>query len=133
MADSILILYLCNEQQNLGIRFILSIAGYYVLTASTGNLALEILRRYPIDLILADESLTGQTGAELAQKMKRLKPEIPIALLVPSLNAKHLRSSEADMLLAREMDPPKFLAAVAQAVSRAPVGQEPRRLNQARG
>lgn len=113
MADTIVILYVCDKPQGLGIRFILSIAGYSVLVATNRSSALEQLRRHPIALVLADQSLVANDST-LAAEMKRLKPEVPIAVVVPSLGGNAPRSSMADVLVAKEADPPEFLAAIAK-------------------
>ena len=120
MASPVVILYVCNENQSLGIRFILSIAGYSVLIANDGNSALDNLRRQPVDLVLADHSLSRDTIEELSRNIKRLKRDVPIALLVPSLKGRHNKNGSADMVLAREMDPQDLLVAIAEAVSKAP-------------
>jgi CheY-like chemotaxis protein len=117
MAEPIVILYVCDEPRSLGIRFILSIAGYSVLTATNGSSALKHLRRYPIALILADQSLVANDTA-LAPQMKRLKPEVPLAVVVPELNGNGSRSTMADVLVAKEADPSEFLAAVAKALTK---------------
>lgn len=117
MADTIVILYVSDKPQTLGIRFILSIAGYSVLIATNGSSALEQLRRLPIALILADQSLVANDPA-LSQEMKRAKPEVPIAVVVPSLNGDRPRSNMADVLVAKEADPAELLATVAKALTR---------------
>ena len=120
MARPVVILYVCNENQSLGIRFILSIAGYSVVIANNRTSALENLRRHPVDLILADQALSRDTVEDLSRNIKRLKREVPLALLVPSLKGRPNRIGVADMVLAREMDPQELLAAIADAVSKAP-------------
>ena len=120
MANPAVILYVCNEKQSLGIRFILAIAGYSVLVADNGHSAAESLRRYPVSLILADHSIPRATVEELSRTSKRLKPEVPIALLVPSFKGHRARNGVGDMILAREMDPQDLLAAIAEALSKLP-------------
>ncbi len=117
MADSILILYVCAEPQSLGIRFILSIAGYAVLTATNGTSALKQLSRYPIALVLADQSLVA-ADATLPDEMKRLKPEVPIALVVPSCNGNGSRSGRWGFVVAKDTNPAELLATVAKALTR---------------
>ena len=116
MADSNVILYVCDKPHALGIRFILSIAGYSVLVATSGS-ALKQLRRYPVALLLVDQALVT-ADAKLPQEMKRLKPDVPIAVLVGSLSGSPLRSSMADLLVAKETEPSQFLAAVTKALTR---------------
>jgi len=118
MARPVVILYVCNENQCLGVRFVLSIAGYSVLVANSGKSALTNLRRHPVDLILADQ-LPRDTFEEILRNIKRFTRDVPIALLVPSRKASSKKDGLADMVLARDMKPPDLLAAVAQAVSRA--------------
>jgi len=120
MAGPVVILYVCNENQVLGIRFILSIAGYSVLIANSSHSALENLRRHHVDLILADQSLPRDRFEELLRNIKELKRDLPIALLVPSLRGRHARNGRADIVLAKEMDPQDLLAAIAQALAKLP-------------
>lgn len=113
MADTIVILYVCDQPQTLGIRFILSIAGYSVLIATSSGSALKQLRQQPVALVLADQSLVA-TDCALAPEMKRLKPEVPIAVVVSSRDGNCLGSSITDVLVAKEAEPAEFLAAISK-------------------
>jgi signal transduction histidine kinase len=60
-------------------------AGHHVTQASSGGEALEILesRRQAgghFDLVISDHAMPGMTGAELAQRVRQLAPEIRIVL-----------------------------------------------------
>jgi CheY-like chemotaxis protein len=116
MADTIVILYVCDQPRTLGIRFILSIAGYSVLIATNRNSALEQLRRHPISLVLADQSIVANDSA-LAAKMKSLKPEVPIAIVVTSLSGNATGNGTADVLVAKETEPTEFLATISKALA----------------
>lgn len=116
MADTIVILYVCERPQTLGIRFILSIAGYSVLIATNSSSALEQLRRHQVSLVLADQSLVANDSV-LPTEMKRLKPEVPIAVLVPSPNDSLECGGMADVLVAKEAEPTEFLAAISKALA----------------
>lgn len=115
MAEPIVILHVCDEPQSLGIRFILSIAGYSVLVATNRDSALDQLRRHPIALVLADQALVT-SDSRLAAEMKRLKPEVPMAVVVPSLSRNDPRSCMADVVVGKEAEPSDLLAAVAKAL-----------------
>lgn len=80
---------LCIDDDDLALRvrkLLLSSAGYDVLTASSGEAGLEILRRHPVNLVIADHFLSAKTGTEIAREMKELKPQVPI-LIVSGVDA----------------------------------------------
>lgn len=60
---------------------ILSDEGYEVLTAGSGEEALNILRDQNPDLILLDVWLTGMDGLETLQQIKGMKPDIPVIMI----------------------------------------------------
>jgi two-component system, cell cycle sensor histidine kinase and response regulator CckA len=55
---------------------ILETNGYFVLQASDGPSALEVLRRHkgPVDLLLTDVVMPGMSGRELAQAVAQMRP-----------------------------------------------------------
>jgi len=59
---------------------VLSTYGYRVLTANSGQKAIEILSKgdVPIDLILTDLVMPAMSGRELAEYVRRLSPSIRI-------------------------------------------------------
>ena len=48
--------------------------GYEILTAETTGRALELLERYPVDLVLSDQKMPGMSGVELLAEAKRMRP-----------------------------------------------------------
>lgn len=52
-----------------------------VLTAASGDEALDILRRQPVDIILTDISMEGMTGLELVTEIRKLQPEIRVIIM----------------------------------------------------
>ncbi len=87
---------------------ILSVAGYDVQTASSGEAALSIFGRSSVDLVIADHFLPGLKGTELAGVMKKTKPEALFVLMMvtsePPSGAEHV-----DLVLVKGMDPQQFL------------------------
>lgn len=56
--------------------------GYTVISAATGNEALQILENHPeIDLILTDYDMPGLTGIDLAEHIGRTRPDLPVVLV----------------------------------------------------
>lgn len=107
---------LCVDDDPMGLaarRMLLSIAGYEVLIAITGETALQMFRCQRVDLVIADHFLPDSTGAEITAAMKQLKPEVPVVLLTGAMDPPQ-GSENADLVLTKGMDPPDFLAAVAK-------------------
>lgn len=71
-------------EDNVAIReaaaHILRESGYSILEAGDGREALDVARktRKPIDLLLADIAMPGMSGRELAQKLRRGRPQLGI-------------------------------------------------------
>ena len=55
--------------------------GYSVLIASDSIAALELFSSSQVDLVISDHLLQGSTGTQLAAAMKKLRPDIPIAII----------------------------------------------------
>ena len=63
------------------LRSVLEKTGYRALTASSANRAFELFRHHQIDLILAEQKVpTGIRDCSVAELLKRVKPEVPIAI-----------------------------------------------------
>jgi PAS domain S-box-containing protein len=75
---------LCIDDEPAALRLraqILEHAGYSVATATTGSEALTKFRAEDFDLVVSDHVLGRGTGTQLAQDLRRLKPDIPILIL----------------------------------------------------
>lgn len=92
-------------------RLVLVRAGYKVLTASDGPSGMEVFRDEHIDLVITDHLLPGQTGGQVAEEMKRLKPEVPVAML-SGLVERPEGASATDVFLVKGIPVPEFLAAI---------------------
>jgi CheY-like chemotaxis protein len=55
--------------------------GYDVIVASGGREALKLFLSRKIDAVVTDFEMPGMTGAELAQRLKKLRPELPVVLV----------------------------------------------------
>ena len=55
--------------------------GYSSFTASSGMEALDILHTQLIDLVLTDVKMPGMTGIDLLEKIKEIKPDMPVIIM----------------------------------------------------
>ena len=60
---------------------ILQEEGYRSFTAASGMEALDILNTRLIDLVLTDVKMPGMTGIDLLEKIKELKPDMPVIIM----------------------------------------------------
>ena len=77
-------LVLCVDDEVVGLRvrkILLERAGYKVLTAADGSSGLELFASQPIEAVVLDYAMPGMHGGEVAVRLRRLKPHIPILLL----------------------------------------------------
>ena len=75
---------LCIDDQWIGLiqrKMFLESQGYRVLEATTGDEGLELFRSHIVHAIVLDYQMPGMNGNVVAERMKRMKPSIPILLL----------------------------------------------------
>lgn len=76
------ILCVDDEANGLFIRkMLLQSAGYSVLTADNGCSALDMFSSNRVDCVVLDYYMPGMDGGTVAEKMRSLKPAVPIVLL----------------------------------------------------
>jgi DNA-binding response OmpR family regulator len=102
----------------------LEAAGYAVLTAPDGNIALDILRSEDVDLVLADIAMPELNGYQLLEQM-RAEPEllrIPFIFLTARAMASDIRYGKTlgvDDYLIKPVKPEDLLAVVEGRLRRA--------------
>lgn len=96
-------------------RLVLSTAGYDVLTASSGEDALRILRRRDVDLVIADAFLPRFTGGEITKAIKNYNPTIRVVLLTGAPEPPS--GAQADLILIKGRAPSNFLAEIAKVLA----------------
>ncbi len=82
-------LILCIDDSEIGLRvrkLLLASVGYEVLTATTVEEGLELFKKNPIALVIADHFLSAELGPEISREMKRLKPEVRILIVSAELD-----------------------------------------------
>ena len=97
----------------------LALADYDVDTASDGRSALEQLRLYPYDLLIADLKMPGIDGLSVIREAKRLKADLPVIIITgystetAAIEAVNLGVSG---YLTKPFRVPQVLAAAAKAI-----------------
>jgi excisionase family DNA binding protein len=97
----------------------LALAEYDVDTASDGRSALERLRLYPYDLLIADLKMPGIDGLSVIREAKRLKSDLPVIIItgysteMAAIEAVNLGVSG---YLTKPFRVPQVLAAAAKAI-----------------
>ena len=82
-ADFAKPLILCIEDEPIHLTLrkkVLERDGYNVIGVTTAADALKTLSDTPVCAVIADHMLQGTTGTELAEEMKKIKPNVPIIL-----------------------------------------------------
>ena len=93
-------------------KLVLENAGYSVLVASDSATAMELFSSFAVDLVLSDHVLKGGTGTELAAALKRLKPDVPIAIISGLVDAPE-GIGIADLFICKTDSPPEVLQKIA--------------------
>jgi PAS domain S-box-containing protein len=98
-------------------REILGAAGYRVAALTDSREALRVFERAPerFDLVLTDMTMPGMSGAELARRILRVRPEMPIFLCTGFSGAMTPERAEAMGIRAFFMKPLDY-AAVAETI-----------------
>jgi CheY-like chemotaxis protein len=112
--NSNLVLCVDDEQVGLQVRkILLERAGYRVLTASDGPSGLEIFAAEPVEVVVLDYSMPGMHGGEVAVRMRRTKPRIPILLLSAYMGLPVEVTSLVDMYMTKGEGAPVLLEKLA--------------------
>jgi two-component system cell cycle sensor histidine kinase/response regulator CckA len=94
--------------------------GYRVLLAADGGAALEIARSEPIDLLVTDVIMPGQSGFDLATSVRAIRLSTPV-LMMSGYTSAALEPHglvDGDNLLQRPFTPGTLAQAVREALSR---------------
>jgi PAS domain S-box-containing protein len=99
---------------------VLSTADHTVITAADGAEGLHKLKNDPtIDLVFTDLGLPGMSGYEVAQEMKRLRPDLVVGLVTgwgATLDAEAARVHGVDLVVSKPFRFEQVLSIVHQAV-----------------
>jgi CheY-like chemotaxis protein len=106
-------LILCVDDELVGLqvrKILLERAGYKVLTALDGGTGLEIFAREPVEAVVLDYSMPGMHGGEVASKMRKVKPHVPILLLSAYVGLPSEITSLVDLYMTKGEGAPVLLS-----------------------
>ena len=113
IIDGPAILCVDDETTGLAIRkMTLESQGYRVRTAENGAVGLAIFSSQSIDLVILDYMMRGMNGDVVAEKMKSLKPAVPILLLSAYVDLPSETLAPVDMYLTKGEGAQMMLKAV---------------------
>lgn len=81
------------EPMRLALQDSLRLQGYDVVSAASGEEALELLRSQRFDLLLTDQTMPGLSGIELMEATARIHPDMPVVLLTGHTDVELAKSS----------------------------------------
>jgi CheY-like chemotaxis protein len=61
-------------------KTLFGLSGFSVLTASTGQRALELLKTNSVDAVVTDYEMPGMDGVAVAHRVRQLRPSLPIIM-----------------------------------------------------
>lgn len=111
---------LCVDDEAVGLsmrKMTLESQGYRVFTAENGPDGLAIFSTEPIDLVVLDYKMPGMNGDVVAERMKRLKPLVPILLLSAYVDLPRETLALVDKYLTKGEGPLVMLQAIAELLS----------------
>jgi CheY-like chemotaxis protein len=107
---------LCVDDEAIGLSFrkiILESQGYRVYTAENGPDALSLFSKEPIDLVVLDYSMPEMHGGMVAERMKALKPVVPILMLSAYVDLPSETLALVNGSITKGEPPPVLLEAIA--------------------
>lgn len=95
---------------------------YNLLTAGSGEEALQIAQRMNLSLIITDQRMPGMLGTELLRKCQVIRPEM-VSLVVTATDdidtfIDAIRKSGASRVISKPWDPDDLLKAVREALAK---------------
>jgi CheY-like chemotaxis protein len=109
-----------TETQRELFRRVLESAGYRVLLAS-GRKALEIFRKRHVDLVLTEHIPQANTGSPtLAATMKKMKPDVPVAIYSADWAESPEDMRFADMFITKLVSIDELLRTIMQLLDKLP-------------
>lgn len=93
-----------DERVRTLLRDILLFGGFNVIEAHDGNSGIRYLEDSCVDLVLTDLGMPGMNGWEVAKRVKRLRPNLPVILVTgwgTGLEEEEINCSGVDSVISK--------------------------------
>ncbi len=94
--------------------------GFQVLEASSGNKALEIVKKTKVDIVLTDVRMPDGSGVDLLNQLRQLNPGLPVVMFITGfadLTLEDAYDKGADAVFSKPFDRKALMASVMKAVA----------------
>jgi serine/threonine-protein kinase len=130
IEDRATILFVDDEERITMLLNMMFRGDYNVLTASSGQQALELLARHPVDVLVSDQRMPGMTGVELLRRARDVSPHTLRLLLTGysdlSAIVGSVNEGEVFRFLSKPWDHDQMRQTIADAVRAARAGRATR-------
>ncbi len=99
------------------IKLLLTIDRHYVVEASGGAEAIELLRWQSFDLVILDYFMPELQGSQVALRMKQIEPSLPILMITAYLEKLGSADKPVDAVLGKPVAVEELRQAIAKLVS----------------
>lgn len=86
--------------------------GYDVVATTSGRESLDLLEEVDVDAVILDYRMPEMMGNAVAERMKQLRPEVPIMMLSAQDSVPPAALHSTDTFLPKSASPDQFLDAV---------------------
>jgi CheY-like chemotaxis protein len=97
-------------------KTLFGISGFSVLTASSGQRALELLKNNHVDAVITDYEMPGMDGMAVAHLVRKLRPSLPIIMFSASTEVSDRVSNIVNAFCDKTESRDKLLAVINQLV-----------------
>jgi len=88
--------------------------GYTVLTAPSGGKGLELASIHAVDVVIVDYFMPEMNGGEVANEMRRLRPQAPIIMLSGEVDVPEQALKWVDAFIAKDRMASQLLPMIKQ-------------------
>jgi len=114
MSSQVTLLCIDDEETGLKLRKLLfEREGHQVLTAADGTSGIDLFKTQPIDAVILDYRMPEMDGAAVAEKLKELRPAVPIIMLSGENNVPKEAKQTVDAFITKGESPAVLLETTA--------------------